>query len=165
MAKQRGFSVIELLIAAAIILVLCAVAAVHLRNATITANQASAVASLRAINTAQAVYISTYPAAGYSPNLLRLGSNGSDCHSVTKLNACLLDPSVASGVKSGYLFDLLGDGNIPNMGYTATATPQAPGISGNCTFTSSQSAQIASATTSTGVWTQGTGSPAGCNGF
>jgi len=167
MAKQRGFSVIELVIVVAIILILCAIAAVNLRKARITANQASAVSSLREINNAQAIYASTYPDAGYSSNLLRMGSNGSDCQSSTKSNACILDPSLASGIKSGYIFDLLGDGNLPDMSYAATATPQAAGISGDCTFTSTQSAQIASVRPPVAVLSvaTGAGTAAACNGF
>src|SRR5258708_37799479 len=54
----------------------------------------------------------------------------------------MLDPSLAAGVKNGYVFDLVGDGNIPDASYTLTATPEAPGVTGMCIYTSSQSAQI-----------------------
>jgi type IV pilus assembly protein PilA len=143
MAKPRGFSLIELLVVVAVILVLCAIAIVQYRKARIAANQASAIASVHAINLAESTYALAYPQVGYSSNLLSLGSNGSDCQKTTSSNACLLDPSLATGIKSGYVFDLLGDGNIPETSYTLTATPEAPGVTGNCTYTSNQSAQIA----------------------
>ena len=133
---------IELLVVVAIILILSAIAVVHYRRARIAANQASAMASMHAINVAESTYALTYPQAGYSPNLIKLGSNGSDCQTVTSANACLLDPSLAVGIKSGYVFDLLGDGNTPDASYTLSATPEAPGVTGLCTYTSSQSAQI-----------------------
>jgi type IV pilus assembly protein PilA len=163
MAKQRGVSLIELLIVVAIILILGAIAVVHFRHARIAANQASAVASLHAINTAQALYASTYPKAGFSPNLRQLGSNGSDCQSVTSSNACLLDPSIASGFKSGYIFDMLGDGNVPVGGYTATAVP-ADGVSGNCSFSTNATAQVTTLNQDgTGTWSPGSGaSTSGC---
>ncbi len=142
MAKPRGFSLIELLVVVAVILVLCAIAVAHYRQARIAANQASAVASVRAINVAESTYVLAYPQAGYSPTLVNLGSNGSDCNNLTTSNACLLDPSLAAGVKNGYVFDLVGDGNTPDASYTLTATPEAPGVTGTCIYTSSQSAQI-----------------------
>jgi type IV pilus assembly protein PilA len=142
MAKPRGFSFLELLIAAALILVLCAIAAGRLYQARLAANQASAVASLRAIDTAQALYASSYPDVGYSSSLVQLGSNGSDCQNTTKTNACLLDSGLASGIRNGYIFEITGDGRIPSFAYSVIAAPQAPGLSGQCTYTSGQSAQI-----------------------
>ena len=142
MAKLRGFSFLELLVAVAIILILCAIAAGRLRQARLAANQASAVASLHAIDIAQAVYASSYPDAGYSPSLVQLGSNGSDCQNTTKTNACLLDSGLAGGVRNGYIFEITGDGKVPSFAYSVTAIPQAPGLSGDCAYTSSQSVQI-----------------------
>ncbi len=151
MAKPRGFSVLELLVVVAIILVLCAISAVHYRRARIAANQASAMASIHAINVAESTYALAYPEMGYSPELINLGSHGSDCQTVTSSNACLLDPSLATGIKSGYIFDVLGDGNTQDAGYTVTATPEAPGVSGTCSYASSQSAQVSSAASSRNV--------------
>ena len=165
MAKLRGFSFLELLVAVAIILILCAIAATRLRQARMAANRASAVASLHVIDTAQAVYESSYPAAGYSPSLVQLGSNGSDCQNTTKTNACLLDSGLAGGIRNGYIFEITGDGKVPSLAYSVTATPQTPGLSGDCSYASDQSAHIHSII-STDVRTAGSGGAfaGGCSG-
>lgn len=163
MAKPRGFSFLELLVAVAIILILCAIAAGRLHQARMAANQASAVASLRVIDTAQALYASSYPDAGYSPSLAQLGSNGSDCQSTSKTNACLLDSGLASGVRNGYVFEITGDGKIPSFAYSVIAAPQAPGLSGQCTYTSDQSSQIHPSIPTESRSAGGGGAFAGCS--
>src|SRR5512141_3207100 len=74
MRKQRGFSLIELLIVVAIILVIAAIAIPNLLRAKIAANEASAVSSVRAINTAQVTYSAAYPEFGYADDLAKLGA-------------------------------------------------------------------------------------------
>jgi type IV pilus assembly protein PilA len=97
---SKGFSLIELLIVVAIILIIAAIAIPDLLKSRVAANQASAVGSLRTINTSEVTYSSTYT-SGYSPDLLSLdGPPGG----TTAATSSLLDSVLGSGVKSQYTF-------------------------------------------------------------
>ncbi len=73
MRKQKGFSLIELLIVVAIILIIAAIAIPNLLRARMAANESSAVASIRTINTGMVTYNSTYPTVGFAASLTVLG--------------------------------------------------------------------------------------------
>lgn len=136
MKKQKGFSLIELLIVVAIILIISAIAIPSYMRSRMQANEASAVSSLRMINTAAITYFSTYSQVGYPTTLASMGG-ASPCSS-TSASACMLDDTVAQGTKSGYNFAWTSDGNVPSVAYTATATPVVVGKSGQRMFCTDQ---------------------------
>jgi prepilin-type N-terminal cleavage/methylation domain-containing protein len=136
--NQKGFSLIELLIVVAIILIIAAIAIPNLLRSRMAANEASAVGSLRTLNTASVTYSSTYPSSGYPANLKNLGTSGA----ATSASADLVDSVLAGGTKSGYTFVFTGDGNTPSTGYSIVATPVNIGTSGQRGFFTDQSGVI-----------------------
>lgn len=130
MCKQKGFSLIELLIVVAIILIIAAIAIPNLLRARVAANETSAASSLRTINTAELSYQTAYPAAGYSANLSSLGG-ASPC-TPASTTACLIDHVLDQGSKSGYKFAVVGANpvNGANITFTAGAAPTSWNQSG-----------------------------------
>lgn len=138
-AQPRGFSLVEAMVVVMIILALAAITVPRMLLARMKANEASAIASMKVVQEAEEMYRTSYPAVGYSGSLADLGSRGSNCGSTSKNNACLImDIALSAGMKSGYTFELLADGNTPAMSYTLTATPESLGTTGRCTFVSDQ---------------------------
>jgi type IV pilus assembly protein PilA len=103
----RGFSLIELLIVVAIILIIAAIAIPNMIRARISANEASAASSVRTISRAEISYYSTYPSDGYASTLSVLGGPATSC-TPTDTQACLIDTNLATGQKSGYQFQVTG---------------------------------------------------------
>ena len=156
MKKQKGFSLIELLIVVAIILIIAAIAIPNLMRSKMAANEASAVGSLRTINTAEVTYSTNFPTTGFSPDLPSLGGAGCTAATVaTPAAACLIDNTLAQGTKSGYVFVATGAGGTPNTTYVSSAEPQTFNQSGTRDFCSDQSGVIYYGTTA-GSCTQGT---------
>jgi type IV pilus assembly protein PilA len=102
--KQKGFSLIELLIVVAIILIIAAIAIPNLLRSKIAANQASAVASLRTLNTSSVLYETNYQQ--YPSSIASMGTSGS----ATSTSADLIDSVLSTGQKSGYDFTWSGGG-------------------------------------------------------
>jgi len=136
--RQKGFSLIELLIVVAIILIIAAIAIPNLLRARMQANESSAVSSLHAVNTAEISYNTLFPTVGYAPSLLALGDGGTTPCAGTSDASCYLDPNLTSGTKSGYTFVYTRDASMtPSLHYTITASPVTPGVSGQRGFYSS----------------------------
>jgi len=94
---QKGFSLIELLIVVAIILIIAAIAIPNLLRARMQANEASAVSSIHSINTAELSYSSTFPAVGYAAALANLGDGGTTPCPGTSAASCYLDSVLVTG--------------------------------------------------------------------
>jgi type IV pilus assembly protein PilA len=139
---HRGFSLIELLIVVAIILIVAAIAVPNLIRSKMTANQAAAVANLRTISTASVSYWVTY-SNGYPANL---GILGGSVPPATCNLSILIDESIATAPnqKNGFQYAYTGDqGNVavsppgctPGFaGYLATAVPLTVGLTGDISY-------------------------------
>jgi type IV pilus assembly protein PilA len=139
--STRGFSLIELLVVVAVILIICAIAVPNFINSRMRANEASAVQSLRNICTAQLVY-STLWGAGFADKLPKLSGNGVV---VDQNNAALIDSTLAAGLKSGYVFVLTPGVTDPQgnlVTFSLTADPQVAGSTGVRHFYSDQTSVI-----------------------
>lgn len=140
--RLAGFSLVEILVVVMVLMIIAAIAIPNLVHGKMRANEAAAVASVKTINTAEYMYHDAYPEVGYSSSLANLGSNGSSCDQPTSTNACLImDEALTSGIKSGYIFEIVGDGNKPTVAYTVNASPES-GVSGRCSISSSQSGDV-----------------------
>lgn len=127
----RGFSLIELLIVVAIILIIAAIAIPNLIRAKIAANESSAASSVRRIATAEVAYNSAYPTVGYSTDLASMGGPAVNC-SPSSTTACILDSVLATGSKSGYQLAAVGfnGGAGPNTSFVAAAAPISFNVTG-----------------------------------
>lgn len=144
MRKDKGFSLIELLIVVAIILIIGAIAIPNLLKSRMQANETSAVASMRAINAAQVTYSVMYPQVGYADTLDKLGPNGGappdDKH------ADMLDSTLGCAsqpcIKSGYQFAIVKFVGNPVASYELTGVPTQAQVTGRRGFCSSQLIKI-----------------------
>jgi type IV pilus assembly protein PilA len=140
--KRRGFSLIELLIVVTIILIIAAIAIPNLVRNKIQANETAAVGALRALTESALLYSNSY--GGFPHTLADMGP-GAGGTGASSASADLIDSVLASGVKSGYRFTYAAGTTDPSgnvITYSITATPVAPGSSGQRSFFTDQSGTI-----------------------
>ncbi|HUK52349.1 MAG TPA: prepilin-type N-terminal cleavage/methylation domain-containing protein [Candidatus Binatia bacterium] len=137
--RRRGFSLIELLIVVAIILIISAISIPNLLRSRMAANEASAVGSLRTITAACVTYSSIY-GIGFPAALSNLGTSGG----AGPASADLLDNTLAAGVKSGYVFVYTSSAAVSNVvpAYAVQANPLTWSQTGTRYFFTDQSGVI-----------------------
>jgi type IV pilus assembly protein PilA len=156
MRRNQGFSLIELLIVVAIILIIAAIAIPNLLQSRVAANESSAVGSLQAIKTAEYAYFSAYPTIGYAAGISDLGGAGNPC-APTSTAACLLDSAVVAAIpggpaKSGFVFRATGiavGGPIFNA-FVAAGSPAVAYQTGNHDFCSTDDGVLRSSQVAAG---------------
>ena len=148
-SNKNGFSLIELLIVVAIILIIAALAIPNLLRARIAANESSAVASVRTTISAELIYNAAYPTLGYTI----LGNLGGPAVCVPgPATACIIDSQLTTGNKSGYQFSAAGSNPVggANSTFLVDAWPQSASVTGVRAFCAMEDNVVRATSPSTG---------------
>jgi type IV pilus assembly protein PilA len=140
--RQKGFSLIELLIVVTIILIISAIAIPNLMRSKMSANEAAAIGALKALTESAVMYSNSY--GGFPHSIANLGPSGGGT-GTSSTAADLIDSGLATGVKSGYkfTFSVTGTDAAGNVvSYGVTAVPVTPGSTGQRSFYTDQSGTI-----------------------
>ncbi len=140
--RQKGFSLIELLIVVTIILIISAIAIPNLMKSKMSANEAAAVGALKALNESAVMYSNSYGGFPHSISNLGPSTGGTGTSSAA---ADLIDSALATGIRSGYTFSYTvvsadGAGNVNS--YAITAVPVTPGSTGVRSFYTDQGGTV-----------------------
>jgi type IV pilus assembly protein PilA len=135
--RDRGFTLIELLIVITIILIIAAFTIPKITKSQIPAHEASALASIKAINEAEMIYSSSHPDVGFTADLATLGGTAQSGGEQT------IDQPLATGRKSGYTFTYTPGEKVNGAirSYTITAVPDQVGTTGQRRFYSDESGE------------------------
>jgi type IV pilus assembly protein PilA len=145
--REQGFTLVELLIVMSVILILMVMAIPAMQKTIIKANETSAIASVRMINSMEGEYSSSYPQHGFACTLTALGGKAGS-GAPTPEAAQLIADDLAAGNKSGYTFTVTGctKSTINNVdqynSYTINAVPNSVGHTGNRGFCTDENGQI-----------------------
>jgi len=135
-ARERGFSLIELLIVIAIILIILSIALPQMSKSRMNAQEMAAIASLKTINTVQTQYMSQF--GQFATSLAQLGPPATAGAAEGPQAAGLIPGSLASGSTGGYNYTITGSGTA----YAVSAVPKAFGSTGRRTFYTDQTGII-----------------------
>jgi type IV pilus assembly protein PilA len=147
--RQRGFTLMELLIVMSIMIILMLIAIPNFISMKAQADETSAIQSLRAIYQAQIQYQTNYPANGFACALSALGGSAAAASGPPSATAAqVLQGDLATGQKSGYTFNIVNCTKVTvnnqdmYTSYEATAVPQSVGKSGHRGFCIDQAGEI-----------------------
>jgi prepilin-type N-terminal cleavage/methylation domain-containing protein len=142
MRTSKGFTLIEMVIVVAIILIIMAIAVPSFLQSRIAANESAAAATIRTLNSAQVSYNSAYPTMGYASTLSSLGGTCTGSTVPTSTSACLIDQDLQTGTRSGYSYVVTNVSGTPAGSYNVIGAPVMKGYSGNRSFCSYDDAVV-----------------------